>query len=66
MELKIDTNKDSVDEAVQMLMAPIICAKLEDFANDLRQIDKHSEEFDEMTFKRIHSCFWEKFGDYIE
>jgi hypothetical protein len=55
-----------VDEAVQMLMAPIICAKLEDFANDLRQIDKHTEEFDEMTFKRIHSCFWEKFGDYLE
>ena len=66
MKIEIDTDRDDMDEVYKMLMASIIVAKLEDFANDLRQIDKHVEDFNDMTFKRIHSCFWEKFGDYLE
>ena len=66
MELKIDTNKDDLDEVYKMLMAPMIVSKLEGFSEMLRQIDKHAETFDETTFHRIYSSFWQEFGDYLE
>jgi cyclophilin family peptidyl-prolyl cis-trans isomerase len=66
VKLEIDTDKDDLDEVYKMLMAPMIVAKLESFSEMLRGIDKHAEKFDETTFHRIYSSFWQEFGDYIE